>query len=75
VAGGRRDELAGAAVRAIEQSVAECLARPAAEGVKTTQLLLWFAVEVDGVIPKCRVEPVDRYSFSGGCWWIDSEPA
>jgi len=67
--GKHRAELARAALEAIRQSVAECLARPPAEVAKPTQLLLWFAVETDGVVSKCSVEPVDRYSFSAGRWW------
>jgi hypothetical protein len=77
-AGGHRDELAGAAAEAVRQSVAECLARPAADVVKPTQLLLRFEVAADGVVPGCRVEPVDKYSFSAGRWWegpTAAEPA
>jgi hypothetical protein len=65
----RHDELAQAALRAIGQSVAECLAAPAAVTVKPTQLLLRFEVEAAGVVPKCSVKTVDRYSFSAGNWW------
>jgi hypothetical protein len=67
--GDHRAELASAALGAIEGSVAECLASPAAEVTKPSQLLLWFAVGADGVVPKCSVKPVDRYSFSAGRWW------
>jgi hypothetical protein len=67
--GERRAELAQAALGTIRQSVAECLACPAAEVTRPTQLLLRFAVEADGVVSKCRVKPVDRYSFSAGRWW------
>lgn len=67
--GERRDELARAALGAIAQSVAECLASPPAEVVKPTQLLVWFAAGADGVVSKCSVKPVDRYSFSAGRWW------
>ena len=66
---GWRDELARAALHALGQSQAECLARPASDGVKPTQLHLLFEVGADGVIPNCRVEPVDQYSYSAGCWW------
>jgi hypothetical protein len=67
--GERRTELARAALEAIAQSVAECLASPPAETAKPTQLLLRFAVEADGVVSKCSVKPVDRYSFWAGRWW------
>jgi len=67
--GGRRIELARAALAAIGQSVTECLASPPAEVAKPTQLLLRFAVDVNGVVSKCNVKPVDRYSFSAGNWW------
>jgi hypothetical protein len=65
----RRDELASAALAAIEGAVAECLASPPAEVARPTQLLLRFAVEPDGVVPRCSVKPVGRYSFSAGSWW------
>jgi hypothetical protein len=67
--GKHRAELAGAALKAIRQSVAECLARPPAEMAKPTQLLLRFAVETNGVVSKCSAKPVDQYSFSAGRWW------
>jgi hypothetical protein len=63
------DELTRAAIKAIRQSVAECLVRPPTEAVKPTQLLLWFGVETDRVVSKCRVKPVDQWSFSAGHWW------
>jgi hypothetical protein len=69
---GRRDGLGQAAVRVVGQSIRECLDRPANELVTPTQLLLWFAIGADGVIPNCEVEPVDQYSFSAGCWWARS---
>jgi hypothetical protein len=68
-AGDRRDELGRAAVHAIRQSVAECLAVPATDAIRPTQLLLWFRIGADCVTPECEVKPVDRYSFSAGCWW------
>ncbi|MFO0889929.1 MAG: hypothetical protein U0790_12420 [Isosphaeraceae bacterium] len=71
----QRDELATAAIQAIGQSIGECLAVPAEEVVKPTQLLLWFNVGADGVIPACKVKPVDRYSFSAGSWWASPSPA
>lgn len=71
---GRCRELAQAAVHAVERSVAECLAVPASDVVKPTQLLLRFTVGADGVIPECRISPVDRYSFSAGQWWVHSGP-
>lgn len=67
--GDRRDELASAALTAIEQSVAECLASPPVEVAKPTQLLLRFAVGPDGIVPRCSPRLVDRYSFSAGSWW------
>lgn len=73
--GDHRAELASAVLAAIEGSVAECLASPPAEVTKPTQLLLWFAVKADGVVPKCNVKRVDRYSFSAGNWWESPEPA
>jgi len=72
---GRSQELAQAAVHAVERSVAECLAVPASDVVQPKQLLLRFKVDNDGVIPECRIEPVDRYSFSAGQWWDHSGPA
>jgi hypothetical protein len=71
---GQRDELAQAALHAIRQSVARCLAVPTATALKPTQLYLLFELGPNGVIPKCRVDPVDQYSFSAGCWWA-SPPA
>src|SRR4051794_41417458 len=62
--GDHRDELAAAALQAIEEAVTECLASPPAEVIKPTQLLLRFVVGADGVVPACSVKPVDRYSFS-----------
>jgi hypothetical protein len=73
--GDHRDTLASAALEAIEGSVAKCLAAPPASVAKPTQLLLRFAVEVDRVVPKCSVKPVDRYSFSAGSWWESSRRA
>ncbi len=67
--GDRHADLARAAINDIRRSAAECLAVPAAEVIKPTQLLLWFQVGSDGVTPKCKVEPVDQYSFSAGSWW------
>ena len=67
--GDHGDDLASAALAVIEVSVAECLACPPADVVKPTQLLLWFAVGSEGFVPRCSVEPVDRYSFSAGRWW------
>jgi hypothetical protein len=67
--GGHRDELALAAAETVRQSVAECLARPAADVAKPTQLLLWFEVGAGGVVPGAQVKPVDQYSFSAGRWW------
>src|SRR5262249_52383240 len=72
---GRRAELAQAALGAIRQSMVECLARPPAEVTKPTQLLLRFAVDAEGVVPRCSVKPVDRYSFSAGRWWERSSAA
>ena len=72
---GRRAELAQAALYAVGQSVAKCLAVPAAAVVKPTQLHLLFQVGPDGVIPKCHVDPVGKYSFSSGCWWASPGPA
>lgn len=71
---GHRDELAQAALDAIGRSVAECLANPATEVVKPTQLLLWFQVGEENVISKCRVDAVDGYSFSAGNWWASESP-
>lgn len=68
-AGDRRADLARAAINAIGRSAAECLAVPAAEAIKPTQLLLWFQVGSGGVTPECEVKPVDQYSFSAGSWW------
>jgi hypothetical protein len=73
--GDRRAELALAALEAIQRSVVECLAYPPAEVAKPTQLLLRFAVEPDGVVSRCSVKPVDRYSFSAGNWWERPSPA
>jgi hypothetical protein len=64
-----RDELAAAARSAIEETVTACLACPPAGVTKPTQLLLRFAVGKDGVVPKCNVKRVNRYSFSAGNWW------
>ena len=72
---GWRGELAQAALHAVRQSVAKCLAVPAAAVVKPTQLHLLFQIGQDGVIPKCHVNPVGRYSFSSGCWWASPSPA
>jgi hypothetical protein len=72
---GRSRELARAAIHAIERSVAECLAAPASDVVQPTQLLLRFQVDDGGIMPKCSIEPVDRYSFSAGQWWAHSTPA
>jgi hypothetical protein len=33
-----------------------------------TQLLLRLEVGAQGIVPRCRVRPVDRYSFSAGNW-------
>ena len=65
----------GRRLHAVGQSVAKCLAVPAAALVKPTQLHLLFEVGPDGVIPKCHVDPVDKYSFSAGCWWASLGPA
>ena len=65
----RRDELSRAALHAIGRSVAECLAIPATDVIKPTQLLLWFLTGPDGVTSECKAKPVDRYSFSAGAWW------
>jgi hypothetical protein len=73
--GERRVELARAAVHAIRCSVAECLAVPATDVIKPTQLLLWFLAGADGVTPECKVKPVDGYSFSAGCWWTSPSRA
>ncbi|WP_435018188.1 hypothetical protein TA3x_000134 [Tundrisphaera sp. TA3] len=70
---GRSEELALAALLSIEDSVAECLAIPATDVVKPTQLHLWFKIDAEGVIPECRVKPVAPYSFSAGQWWIRSD--
>jgi hypothetical protein len=67
--GDYRDELATAALKAIEESVAECLASPPMAVSKPTQLLLWFAVGAECVVSKCSLKPVDRCSFSAGSWW------
>ena len=74
-AGERRDELARAVIHAIRHSVAEYLAIPATGVIKPTQLLLWFVAGAEGVTPGCKVEPVDRYSFSAGCWWTSPSRA
>lgn len=74
-AGDRRAELARAAINAIRRSVAECLAVPATEEIKPTQLLLWFRVGSDGVTPECKVDPVVHYSSSAGSWWKSSDRA
>ena len=66
--------MASAALHAIQGAIAECLASPAAVA-KPTQLLLRFAVGADGVVPKCSVKPVDRYSFSAGSWWESASRA
>jgi hypothetical protein len=71
----RRAELARAALGAIRQSVVECLARRPAEVVKPTQFLLRFHIEAEGVVDKCSVKPVDRYSFAAGRWWECPSPA
>jgi len=70
--GERRDELTRAALGAIAQSVADCLASPPTEVVKPTQLLLRFALGADGVVSKCSVKEVDRYAFLAGRWWESS---
>ena len=70
----QRDELAEVALHVVRQSVARCLAVPAATAVKPMQLYLLFELGPNGVIPKCRVDVVDQYSFSAGCWWA-SPPA
>lgn len=67
--GERRGDLAVEAVHAIRQSIADCLATPSAAVVKPTQLLLWFAVGTDGIVPKCSLKQVKRHSFSAGEWW------
>jgi hypothetical protein len=64
-----RVALASAALEVIEESVAECLASPPAAVARPTQLLLRFAVGADGVVSRCSLKPVDRYSFSVGSWW------
>jgi hypothetical protein len=66
---GQRDELARAAIHAIGHSVAECLAVPAMGTIKPTQLLLWFSLGTGHVVPTCKVDLVDQYSFSAGQWW------
>ena len=71
----RRGELARAALRAIGQSVARCLAVPAAAVVKPTQLHLVFEVGPNGAISKCYTKPVGMFSFSSGCWWANPRPA
>jgi hypothetical protein len=71
---GRRSELAQAALHDLSQSVARCLAVPAASVVEPSQLHLLYEVGPDGVIPKCHVDPVDQYSFSSGCWWASPSP-
>lgn len=73
--GSHRADLASAAIWAIEQSVSDCLASPPSEVARPTQLLLRFAVGEGGVVPRCDVKPVDRYSFSAGRWWERPSPA
>ena len=71
----RRDELSRAAVHAIRRSVAECLAVPAIDVIKPTQLLLFFLTGSNGVASECKVKRVDRYSFSAGSWWTSPSRA
>jgi hypothetical protein len=68
----QRDALAAVALRAIGDSVAECLAQPAADVIKPTHLLLRFSVQAANIVAKCTIKPVDKYSFSAGCWWASS---
>lgn len=75
VVGQCRVELARSALQAIRESIVECLARPPTEVVKPTQLLLWFSIEGEKVVSKCRVKPVDRYCFSTGRWWENPKAA
>ena len=69
IVGDRRDELSRATIRAVRRSVAECLAIPATDVIKPTQLLLWSHAGSDDVASECKAKPVDRYSFSAGAWW------
>ncbi len=71
---GRRDELARAALRAIRQSVAECVATPAAAVVRPSRLHLLFEVGADGPISRCFVRSVDQNTFWAGCWWSSPGP-
>ncbi len=66
---GQRDELARAVIQILRESITECLALRAADVIKPTQLILMVRIGTEGVIPKCRVEPVGPYSFSAGRWW------
>jgi hypothetical protein len=69
IVGDRRDELGRAAISAVRRSVAECLAIRATDVIKPTQLLLWSRAGSGDLALECKVEPVDRYSFSAGAWW------
>lgn len=69
---GHRDELASASIHAIKQSIEGCLALPASETVKPTQLLLRFELGSAGTIPECSLEVVGSFSFSSGIWWETS---
>ncbi|MCE5269648.1 MAG: hypothetical protein LLG00_17360 [Planctomycetaceae bacterium] len=66
-----RDELAHAALDAIGRSTKDCLASRPTDVSKSTQTLLRFGIQADGIVCKCSTRPIDQYSFSAGRWWED----
>ena len=71
----RAAALAQAALAAIQASIEECAASPAAETIQPTQVHLWFEIGEDGVTSRVSVKPVSQYSFSSGTWWGDPADA